>query len=444
MEKLKFGVISLGCDKNRIDSETILGSLSRKYELVNNPKQADIIIVNTCGFIESSKQESIDTILEMAEYKKKYKCKILVVTGCLSQRYKEELLSLMPEIDIMLGVNNYDILFNSIEKFLIESKKVTYLDYSDDSFVQGERILTTGSSTAYIRIGEGCDNLCTYCIIPKIRGRFRSRKMEDVVAEAKQLADNGVKELILVAQDTTMYGIDLYGKKSLPELIRKLSVINSLVWIRLLYCYPEEITDELIDEISSNSKVCKYIDMPLQHISDTVLKRMNRRGRKEMIVNTIRKMREKINDLTLRTSIIVGFPGETEDEFSELKEFISETRFDKLGVFKYSQEEDTAAAKMSSQIEEEVKVNREKELMLLQQKVSLEINLSKIGKVYEVLIEGQKNNYYVGRSQEMAPQIDGEIYISSENVLDVGKMIKVKITDSSEYDLIGVVYYESC
>jgi ribosomal protein S12 methylthiotransferase len=444
VERLKFGVISLGCDKNRIDSETIIGRMHKTYELVNNPREAEIILVNTCGFIESSKQESINVILEMAEYKRKYKCKVLIVTGCLSQRYKEELLELMPEIDIMLGVNNYDKLLESIDAFFEENSKTVYCDYSDNTLNEGDRVLTTGKATAYLRIGEGCDNFCTYCVIPKIRGKYRSRKTEDIVKEAETLAKQGVVEFILVAQDTTMYGIDIYGEKNLPTLIRELSKIEGVKWIRLLYCYPEEITDELIEEVANNDKVCKYIDMPIQHISNNVLKRMNRRGRKEQIIENIAKMRESISELCLRTSIIVGFPGESQEDFMELKTFVKDTKFDKLGVFKYSQEEGTSAATMNNQITEEAKENRERELMLLQQEISQSINESKVGKIYEVLIEDYKDNMYIGRSYEMAPSIDGNIYFKSEKLLEIGQILKIKITESSEYDLIGVVYYESC
>jgi ribosomal protein S12 methylthiotransferase len=444
VERLKFGVISLGCDKNRIDSETIIGRMHKTYELVNNPREAEIILVNTCGFIESSKQESINVILEMAEYKRKYKCKVLIVTGCLSQRYKEELLELMPEIDIMLGVNNYDKLLESIDAFFEENSKTVYCDYSDNTLNEGDRVLTTGKATAYLRIGEGCDNFCTYCVIPKIRGKYRSRKIEDIVKEAETLAKQGVVEFILVAQDTTMYGIDIYGEKNLPTLIRELSKIEGVKWIRLLYCYPEEITDELIEEVANNDKVCKYIDMPIQHISNNVLKRMNRRGRKEQIIENISKMRESISELCLRTSIIVGFPGESQEDFMELKAFVNDTKFDKLGVFKYSQEEGTSAATMNNQITEETKENRERELMLLQQNISQSINESKVGKIYEVLIEDYKDNMYIGRSYEMAPSIDGNIYFKSEKLLEIGQILEIKITESSEYDLIGVVYYESC
>lgn len=438
MERLKFGMVSLGCDKNRIDSEMAIGKLSKKYDLVTDPKEAHIILVNTCGFIEKSKQESINTILEMAKYKTLYKCKILIVTGCLSQRYKDDLITLMPEIDIMLGVNNYDNLLQSIDDFLSNKQKTFIYDYSDSELTEGDRVLTTGKTTAYLRIGEGCNNFCTYCVIPKIRGKYRSRKLEDIIKEANILANQGVFEIILVAQDTTMYGIDIYGKKSLDTLIRELSKISGVKWIRLLYCYPEEITLELIEEIASNPKVCKYIDMPIQHINNNVLKRMNRRGRKEDIINSIFEMKKNIKDLILRTSIIVGFPGETEEEFMELKTFIKEIKFDKLGVFKYSQEEDTPASIMDNQISEEIKDNREKELMLLQQEISVKLNKEKLGKTYNVLIEGFNDDYYYGRSYEMAPDIDGEVYFKSKNELPIGTITNVKITATEEYDLIGV------
>lgn len=443
MTKYKIGLVSLGCDKNRIDSELILGSLAAENKIVNNPKEADIIIVNTCGFIESSKQESIDTILEMAEFKKE-NCKLLIATGCLTQRYSEELHNLIPEIDVMLGVNDYDKLNAYIKDFFQNNNKVCTCNYSDSTINAGERILTTPKYSAYLRIAEGCNNLCTYCIIPKIRGKYRSRSMENIIQEANDLAAGGVKEIILVAQDTTKYGIDLYGKKKLPELIRKISEIDNIEWIRVLYCYPEEITDDLIDEIANNEKVCKYLDIPIQHISNSVLKRMNRKSTKEIITTNILKMRNKIKNLILRTSIIVGFPGETEEDFEELREFISSIKFDKLGVFKYSQEEGTPAAKMDNQIDEEVKQDREEELMLIQQRSSKENNYKKIGKKYKVLVEGYKDEYWVGRTYEMSPEIDGAIFFKCDKILSIGNFIEVVITDALEYDLIGVVCDESC
>jgi ribosomal protein S12 methylthiotransferase len=444
VDKLKVGIISLGCDKNRIDSEIILGNIKEKYEVINNPKEAEIIIVNTCGFIESSKQESIDTILEMSEYKLKYKCKVLIVTGCLSQRYGKELLELMPEVDVLLGVNDYDKLNASIDKFINERNKIYYCNFSNENVNNGDRVLSTGNYTAYIRIAEGCNNLCSYCIIPKIRGTYRSRTIEDIFSEVEALGKQGVKEIILVAQDTTKYGIDIYGKKKLPELIKKLSTIESIKWIRILYCYAEEITEELIYEMSENDKVCKYIDIPIQHISDNILKLMKRRGRKAEIISNINKMRETIKNLTIRTTLIVGFPGETEQDFKELKEFVQDMKFDKLGVFKYSQEEGTVAAEMEDQIEANVKEQREEELMLIQQRISKEINESKVGKIYQVLVEGTKGNDWHGRSYEMSPEIDGEIFFKSEKTLKIGDIVEVKILQALEYDLIGVVCYESC
>jgi ribosomal protein S12 methylthiotransferase len=441
---LKIGMISLGCDKNRIDSEILLGNLKTKHTIVADPIEADILIVNTCGFIESSKQESIDTIFEMAEYKSKHNCKVLIVTGCLTQRYKSELMELIPEIDIMLGVNDYDKIDECISNYLESNTKQVYCNYSDASINEGQRILTTPKSTAYLRIAEGCDNFCTYCIIPKIRGKYRSRTFENIIAEAEGLVTNGVKEIIIVAQDTTRYGLDLYGTKRLHELIRRISLIKGIEWIRLLYCYPEEIYPELIEEIASNAKVCHYIDMPIQHISDNILKRMGRRGRKKDILDTIDLLRSRVPDIALRTSIIVGFPGETQEDFEELKDFVNKTKFDKLGVFKYSQEEDTPAAVMPDQVSDEVKEDREKELMLLQMDISKEINNSKVGKVYTVFVENTDGDYWCGRNYEMSPEIDGAIYFKCDKILNKGDFILVKISEATEYDLIGVVCYESC
>ena len=443
MNKLKVGIVSLGCDKNRIDSEIALGEIGTKYEIINNPKKADIIIVNTCGFIETSKQESIDAIVEMAEFKKEYNCTVLVATGCLTQRYGKELLELIPEIDILLGVNSYDKLLKSIDDFILSKKQVFDITFSDKEINSGNRIITTGETTAYIRISEGCDNLCTYCIIPQIRGKYRSRKIEDIILEANKLASQGVKELILVAQDTTRYGEDLYGVKKLPELLKEISKIAKIQWIRVLYTYVEEITDELIDEIANNPKICKYIDMPIQHISNNILKRMNRRGRKEDIIATIYKMREKIHGIALRTTLIVGFPGETEKDFEELKDFVEEIKFDKLGVFKYSQEENTPAAQMSNQVDETIKIKREDEIMLLQQHISKCINEKKIGRVFSVIVEGTKKDSYYGRNFEMSPEIDGVINFKCDKLIKVGEIVKVKITHALEYDLLGVVVNES-
>lgn len=437
MEKLKFGVINLGCDKNRIDAEIIINSLKEKYELVLNEEEADILLINTCGFIESSKQESIDTILEMSKYKDG-KCKVLMATGCLTQRYGSELMDLIPELDIILGVNDYDKLHQSIEKVLVSGEKSCLTTYSDTNINTGKRIVTTGQTTAYIRISEGCNNVCAYCAIPKIRGRYRSRSMEDILKEAKELAINGYKELIIVAQDTTNYGVDLYGKKTLHLLLRELSKIKSIKWIRILYCYAEELTDEIIDEIAINEKVCKYIDIPLQHISDEVLKGMRRKGRRKIITENIAKLRKRVPDIVIRTTFIVGFPGETEENFNELLEFTRDTRFDKLGVFTYSQEEGTVAATMDCQIDEEVKEDRLDKLMVLQQGISLEINKNNIGKECEVLIEGMKKGYYYGRTYGMAPEIDGEVLVKGKD-LSIGDFVTVRIIKALEYDLIGEI-----
>ena len=413
MAKYKVGMVSLGCDKNRVDSEIMLGMVQNEYELTNNPKEADIIIVNTCGFIEKAKQESINTILDMAKYKTSHNCKLLIATGCLTQRYGDELLELMPEIDIMLGVNDYAKINEAIMNFINgNNEKVKATNYSD-------------------------------CIIPKIRGKFRSRALESIVEEAKKLAENGVKELILIAQDTTNYGIDIYGEKKLHLVLRELAKIEGIEWIRVLYCYPEAIYDELIKEISVNDKVCNYLDLPIQHISNNVLKRMGRKTTKEEIIGKINDLRKNVPNIVLRTSLIVGFPGESCEDFNELKDFIKTIKLDKVGVFTYSREEGTPAAIMEDQIDEEVKKAREEEIMLLQKEVSEEINKNKVGREYDVLIEKFNGEYYIGRSYEMAPDIDGCIYVKG-NGAKKDQFCKVKIEKALEYDLVGVVCNESC
>ena len=444
MKRYKVGMVSLGCDKNRVDSEIILGTMSKEYEITNNPKEADIIIVNTCGFIEKAKQESIDTILEMAKYKEDYNCKLLIATGCLTQRYGKELTELMPEIDIMLGVNDYKKIDEHIREYISSEKKALEVNYSDNNINEGERILTTDGHTAYIRIAEGCNNFCTYCIIPKIRGKFRSRSMDNILKEAKSLSKQGVKEIILVAQDTTLYGSDIYGKKNLHVLLQELSKVEGIEWIRVLYCYPEEIYDELIDEIARNEKVVKYLDLPIQHISNKILKLMGRKTTKEDIIDKINVLREKVNKITLRTSLIVGFPGETEEDFNELKDFLNDYKLDKVGVFKYSREEGTPAAIMKDQVEEEIKDTREEELMLVQKDVSGKINELKINNIYDILVEGYNGEYYYGRNYEMVPEIDGNVFIQSNKELEKGTIVSVRITDCTEYDLVGVVEDESC
>ncbi|EKQ53937.1 MAG: ribosomal protein S12 methylthiotransferase RimO [Clostridium sp. Maddingley MBC34-26] len=443
--KYKVGMVSLGCDKNRVDSEIILGKMSDEYEITSNAKNADIIIVNTCGFIESAKQESIDTILEMADYKINYKCKLLIATGCLTQRYGEELGKLIPEIDMMLGVNDYNKINEIITEFIDGNKKaLELLNYSDENINEGKRIITTQKESAYIRIAEGCNNFCTYCIIPKIRGKFRSRKMENIINEAKELSESGVKEIILIAQDTTLYGSDIYGKKTLHLLLRELAAIEGIKWIRVLYCYPEEIYDELIDEISKNEKVVKYLDIPIQHISSKILKLMGRKTSKQDIINKIEKLREKVLGIAIRTTFIVGFPQETQEDFNEIIDFLKEYKLDKVGVFTYSQEEDTPAAKMEGQVAEEIKEKREEALMLIQKDISEEINKLKIGKLYDILVEGYNGRYYYGRSYEMAPDIDANVLFKSCESIKNGEFVKVKIIESMDYDLVGVVVDESC
>ena len=439
MKKYKVGMVSLGCDKNRVDSELILGSINKFYEITNDPKEAEIIIVNTCGFIESAKQESIDTILEMAEYKNKYKCKMLIATGCLTQRYGEELLELMPEIDILMGVNDYMKIHKMILDFINGERKLFAANYSDENINEGIRLLTTDKHTAYVRIAEGCDNYCTYCIIPKIRGKFRSRSKEAILEEVNTLANNGVKEIILIAQDLTYYGMDIYNKKELHSLIKEISNIDKVEWIRLLYCYPEEITEELIEEIANNKKVVKYLDVPIQHISNNVLKKMARRTNKETIIGMIKKLREKVPAITLRTSLIVGFPGETEEDFNELCEFLEEYKLDNVGVFKYSKEEGTPASTMENQIEEEVKEERQNKLMLIQKDVASNLNKLKMNKVYDTIIDRRRGKYFIGRSSEMAPEIDGTILIEYNDNINIGDIVKVKIKESLEYDLVGEV-----
>ena len=442
MDKFKVGMVSLGCDKNRVDSELILGTINKYYEITNNPKEADIIIVNTCGFIDKAKEESINTILEMATYKTNYKCKMLIATGCLTQRYGDELLEQMPEIDILMGVNDYMKLHKLILEFIKEQKQISAASYSDLSINEGERILTTNKHTAYVRIAEGCNNFCTYCIIPKIRGKFRSRSIESILTEVNNLASQGVKEVILIAQDLTNYGVDIYDGKMLHKLVREISKIENIKWIRLLYCYPEEMYDELIDEIAENDKVVKYLDMPIQHISSKILKLMGRKTNKTDIIEIINKLRERIPNIVLRTSLIVGFPKETEEDYLELKEFIQEFKLENVGVFSYSREEGTPASIMDGQITEDVKEKRLKELMLVQRKVMLELNKLKINKSYDTIVDGSNGEYFIGRNYGMSPEIDSIIYIRKTHPIKVGDIVNVKITDMAEYDLIGDVIDE--
>ena len=432
--------ISLGCDKNLVDSEVMLGLLDKKgYQIVDSEEDADIIVVNTCCFIHDAKEESIQTILEMAEYKKEGKLKALIVTGCLAQRYQQEIIDEIPEVDAVLGTTSYDHIVEAVEEALAGNGHVILEDVDALPDVKEKRLVTTGGHYAYMKIAEGCDKHCTYCIIPKLRGNYRSVPMEKLLAEAKDLADQGVKELILVAQETTVYGKDIYGEKSLHKLLRELCKIAGIQWIRILYCYPEEIYDELIEAIRDNEKVCHYIDMPIQHASDAVLKRMGRRTSKAQLVEIIEKLRKEIPDISLRTTLITGFPGETQEQHEELKDFVDEMEFDRLGVFTYSPEEDTPAATMTGQIPEEVKEERQAELMELQQEIAFDLAEDMVGREVLVMIEGKvaDENAYVGRTYKDAPNVDGLIFINTDEELMSGDFARVRVTGALEYDLIG-------
>lgn len=437
----KIGIVSLGCPKNLVDSEIMLGMLKHAdYEIVNHKENADILIVNTCGFIESAQQESINTILEMAEEKKR-SCEVLIVTGCMAERYREKILDLIPEVDAVLGTGNYKEIAEVINRAYQGEKVVSYGKLNETDYLDEERIISSSGHSVYLKISEGCDNRCTYCIIPYLRGAYRSRKIEALVKEAKALAENGAKELILVAQDTTRYGIDIYGRKMLPELIRELSKLEGIEWIRLLYCYPEEIDDELIEEVSSNPKVCKYMDIPVQHASDRILKLMGRRGTIAEIRNALTGLRKKVEGISIRTSLIVGFPGETEEDFQQLADFVQEFRFDRLGVFTYSKEEGTPAARMKGQIRKNIKVKRQKTILELQNSISKEINAKKIGKVYKAIVDGIADDgiFYYGRTYAEAPEIDGTVYFTSPEPLETGCFVETRILNSEDYDLIGEV-----
>lgn len=433
------GVVSLGCAKNQTDAETMLGILAeRGHRLVAEPENADVIIVNTCGFIESAKQESIDAILEMAEYKKT-RCRLLVASGCLSERYHDEIMGELPELDAVIGTGDYDKIADIIDRAFSGEKPVLCgnIDRTPDEGLP--RILSTPSHTAYLKIADGCDNRCTYCAIPLIRGKFRSRRKEDIVAEAKVLSENGVKELILIAQDTTRYGIDLYGHYALSELLEDLCIIDGIEWIRVHYFYTEAVTDELIDVMAKNKKICNYIDMPIQHINNDILKRMARRTNRSEIEEKISMIRKKMPDATIRTSLIVGFPGETEDQFNELYNFVRDIRFDRAGVFAYSQEEDTPAANFENQIDDETKEKRLDALMTLQQKISHESNQNKISSVIEVITEGydETNFMYFGRSRADSIGVDSLVYFAAEDEVKTGEIVHVEILDADEYDLTG-------
>ena len=434
--------VSLGCDKNLVDTEVMLGLLaSRGHLMVDSEEIADVIVINTCCFIHDAKEESIQTILEMAEYKKAGSCKALIVTGCLAQRYKQEIIDEIEEVDAVLGTTSYDKIVEAIDEALAGHTSVEMTDIDALPLVESKRLVTTGGHFAYLKIAEGCDKHCTYCIIPKIRGNFRSVPIERLLKEAEDLVAQGVKEIILVAQETTLYGKDLYGEKSLHKLLRELCKISGLRWIRILYCYPEEITDELIQVIKEEDKICNYLDLPIQHASDGILKRMGRRTSKEQLVEIIGKLRKEIPDIAIRTTLITGFPGETQEQHEELMEFVDEMEFDRLGVFTYSPEEDTPAAVMPDQIPEDVKEDRQAELMELQQEIAFDLAEEMIGREVLVMIEGKvaDENAYVGRTYKDAPNVDGLIFVESEEELMSGDFARVRITGALEYDLMGEI-----
>ncbi|WP_270227233.1 30S ribosomal protein S12 methylthiotransferase RimO [Coprococcus aceti] len=435
---MKVLLISLGCDKNLVDSEVMLGLLNKAgHQLTNDETEADVVVVNTCAFISDAKEESINTIIEMGELKKTGKLKKLIVAGCLSQRYKDEIMKELPEIDVIIGATNYDKIVEAIETD--EESIVDDINYTPRPIA--ERIVTTNASMAYFKIAEGCNKLCTYCIIPHIRGRYRSMPMDSLIASAEKLASDGIKELVLVAQETTLYGVDLYGEKKLPELLTKLSEIEGIEWIRLLYCYPEEITDELIEVMATNPKICHYVDIPIQHSENAILKRMGRRTSREDIVELVGRLRTAMPDIAIRTTLISGFPGETQELHDGLVDFVDECEFDRLGVFTYSPEEGTPAAEYEDQVDGELAVKWRDEIMELQQEISYEKNQQMIGSTQKVLIEGYlvDDDVYVGRTYRDAPGVDGIVFVSAPYELISGSFVDVKITEANEYDLTGVI-----
>ena len=439
---MKILFISLGCDKNLADSEEMLGLLTAGgHEITDDETQADAIVINTCCFIKDAKEESVETILEMAEYKKTGSCHALIVTGCMAQRYQKEIIEEVPEVDAVLGTTSYGDIVKALEEAVAGNhfEEFRDIDYLPDT--GSKRVLTTGGHFGYLKIAEGCDKHCTYCIIPKLRGKFRSVPMERLIAQAEDMAEQGVKELILVAQETTVYGKDLYGKKSLHILLKKLCEIRGIRWIRILYCYPEEIYDELIETIRDEKKICHYLDIPIQHASDRILKRMGRRTSKQELIDIVGKLRKEIPDIVLRTTLITGFPGETEEDHEELKEFVDEMEFDRLGVFTYTPEENTPAAEMADQVPEEVKEERRDELMELQQEISYDRGQDRIGQELLVMIEGKvaDESAYIGRTYGDAPKVDGYIFVQTGELLMTGDFAKVRVTGALEYDLIGVL-----
>lgn len=434
--------ISLGCDKNLVDSEVMLGLINQKgYIITNDENEADIIVVNTCCFINDAKEESINTILEMAELKKTANLKALIVTGCLAQRYKKEIQEEIKEVDAVVGTSSYENIVKVIEEALEGKVSESFEDIDVTPEVESKRVLTTGGYYSYLKIAEGCDKHCTYCIIPKIRGKFRSVPMERLIAEAKSLAEQGVKELMLVAQETTLYGVDLYGEKSLHKLLKELCKVEGIEWIRILYCYPEEITDDLIQVMKEEEKICNYLDMPIQHASDNILKRMGRRTNRQELIDIVTKLRKEIPDISLRTTLITGFPGETQEDHEQLLEFVDQMEFDRLGVFTYSPEEDTPAASMDGQIEEEVKEERKDEIMTLQQEIAFEHAEKMVGRTLKVMIEGRlpEENVYIGRTYMDAPNIDGYIFVNADHEFMSGDFVTVKVTGAKDYDLTAEI-----
>lgn len=442
---MKILCISLGCDKNLVDTEMMLGLLTRDgYTFTDDEQEADIMVINTCCFINDAKEESVNTILEMAELKKSGSCKALIVTGCMAQRYKQEIIDEIPEVDGILGTSTYDEISRVLERALGGESVSCFHDLDALPEVDAERVITTGGYYAFLKIAEGCDKHCTYCIIPSLRGNYRSVPMERLVKEATQLADKGVRELILVAQETTLYGKDLYGKKMLPELLHRLAGIPGIYWIRIQYCYPEEITDELIEAIKTEEKVCNYLDIPIQHASDDILRRMGRRTNQAQLRQMIGKLRREIPDIALRTTMISGFPGETDEDHEEVMSFVDEMEFDRLGVFAYSAEEDTPAAAFPDQVPQELKEERRDAIMELQQEIAFDKSASMVGRVLDVMIEGKVADEpaYVGRTYMDAPNVDGYIFVNSGELFMSGDFVRVKVTGSSDYDLIGEVYDE--
>ena len=437
----KVGFISLGCSKNLVDSEVMLHNLrAAGFELTPNEEEAEIIVINTCGFIESAKKEAIENILDAAYLKENGNCRHIIATGCLVERYREEVMRELPEIDALVGIGSLDDIAEACRAVMRGEKYISFKD-KETSALGGDRVITTGPHTAYVKVSEGCDNLCTYCAIPLIRGKHRSRSIEDIVEEVKTLDKQGVKEINLIAQDTTRYGLDLYGEYSLARLVRAITRETSIPWIRLLYCYPDKITDELIEELRSNDRLLKYMDIPVQHISDSVLERMNRHGGKALILDAIRRLREGVPGIILRTTAMVGFPGETDEDFAELCEFVKTVRFDRFGAFTFSPEEGTAAADMPDQIDEQVKQDRYDILMQTQLTVSEEKNEEKIGSRLTVLCDGydEENDVYYGRSYADAPDVDGKVYFKSNDDIAVGDFVQIEVTEALDYDLVGEI-----